>query len=272
MLPLVAAAAIRRAAVGTLAAALLLLPWPPAAVNIDRRGWVQIQPPAADAAMVTAGSKGMPPQPLERVLREMAAVPVAGSTGRGSGGEPASWEVSRREALAEVVEACVREVLAGLWAPCESLLAHLHPHARQLIGQGASGKAYHVRGEGDDWVVKVRGGLYCVGGGLGRWMDGIVLLHPPYAKHTTQVGEGAAAGQGLRRECALLQRINSRGVERCLGVGDVDGGRRTLEVLAPYLVDDQQLDRYGDWVWFGVFRGVGVWVGWMHGLIHGLTD
>lgn len=63
--------------------------------------------------------------------------------------------------------------------------------------------------------------------------------------HDEQVGEGAAAGEGLRRECALLQRIDSQGVERCLGVGSVDGGLRTVEVLAPYLVDDRQLDRYG---------------------------
>jgi hypothetical protein len=63
----------------------------------------------------------------------------------------------------------------------------------QLIGQGASGKAYHVRGEGqgqgegEDWVVKVGGecggvrwgGWLCGGrswlGGRG-WTDGIGRL------------------------------------------------------------------------------------------------
>lgn len=49
---------------------------------------------------------------------------------------------------------------------------YTHPlhksHTRQLIGQGASGKAYHVKGDGSngggvDWVVKV-GPYYVVGG------------------------------------------------------------------------------------------------------------
>lgn len=49
----------------------------------------------------------------------------------------------------------------------------------------------------------------------------------------------------MRRECELLQRIQSDGVEQCLGVAEVGTGvgRRTLEVLSPYLVDDRQLDR-----------------------------
>jgi hypothetical protein len=78
----------------------------------------------------------------------------------------------------------------------------------------------------------------------------------PHA-HPWQVGEGPAAGQSLRRECALLQRIDSAGVERCLGLGTVAAGagggkrERTIEVLRPYLVNDEQLDR-----WVGV-RGMG---------------
>ncbi len=58
-----------------------------------------------------------------------------------------------------------------------------------------------------------------------------------------QVGKGKAAGEGLTRECGLLQRIDSAGVERCLGVGAAGPGV-TVEVLSPYLVNDRQLDRW----------------------------
>lgn len=71
------------------------------------------------------------------------------------------------------------------------------------------------------------------------------------------------ARTGLRRECELLRRIDSDGVERCLGVAEVGRGQTTLELLTPYLYDDRQLDRCV--VWDGGFGGwvvVGCWSGW----------
>jgi hypothetical protein len=69
------------------------------------------------------------------------------------------------------------------------------------------------------------------------------------------------AGEGLRRECGLLQRIDSAGVERCLGVGAAGPGV-TVEVLSPYLVNDRQLDRWaGDWKEGRVLVGIEGWDG-----------
>lgn len=110
-----AAAVIRRAAATALAASLLLSS--PAAIEpVDARGWVQIQPAgAAMAAVVSAGSGAAGAgavAPLDRVLRELAAVP--GSSG-GGGGEPTSWEVIWKEKR------------VGKGFPFLGRCAHVHP-------------------------------------------------------------------------------------------------------------------------------------------------